>query len=67
MQVRSAGEEAWLGGAAPVDPLLDAPDPPTPLLQQQLQNAASIGNAETGLDLTPSNLNAGKYPVPSQV
>lgn len=67
MQVRSAGEEAWLGGAALVDPLLDAPDPPTPLFQQQLQNPAQIGNAGTGLDLTPYNPNASKYSVPSHV
>ena len=59
LQVRSAGEDAWLGGPAPVDPLLD-PIPKSSLLLQQQQTQPSETISATGLDLTAYVPTAGR-------
>lgn len=59
LQVRSAGEEAWLGGPAPVDPLLDPVPNPTLSLQQKHTHLPETISA-TGLELAAHVPNAGR-------
>lgn len=60
MQVRSAGEEAWLGGAAPLDPQLDAQPTPAPLLHQ-MHDVPAWTSAATGVELALQNPNSGSH------